>query len=136
MKVSHALKLLYQDGWRLVRSRGSHRQFKHPVKSGRVTVPGKPSDDLAPGTLRSILKQLDFGSEVRVVRYAVVIEDAGSNYSAYVPDLPGCVATGRTVAETEVAIREAIEFHLEGLREDGSPVPPPTSRVNYVDVTS
>ena len=70
------------------------------------------------------------------MRYAVVIEDAGSNYSAYVPDLPGCVATGRTVAETEVAIREAIEFHLEGLREDGSPVPPPTSRVNYVDVTS
>jgi predicted RNase H-like HicB family nuclease len=50
--------------------------------------------------------------------YAVVIERAGNNYSAYVSDLPGCVATGRTVEETEVEIREAIEFHLEGLRED------------------
>jgi predicted RNase H-like HicB family nuclease len=52
------------------------------------------------------------------MRYAVVIERAGDNYSAYVPDLPGCVSTGRTVEETEVEIREAIEFHLEGLRED------------------
>ena len=51
------------------------------------------------------------------MRYAVVIEQADSNYSAYVPDLPGCVATGASVHETEQAIREAIEFHLEGLRE-------------------
>ncbi len=50
--------------------------------------------------------------------YAVVIERAGNNYSAYVSDLPGCVATGRTVEETKVEIREAIEFHLAGLRED------------------
>jgi predicted RNase H-like HicB family nuclease len=52
------------------------------------------------------------------MHYAVVIERAGNNYSAYVPDLPGCVATGRTVEEAEAEIREAIEFHLEGLRED------------------
>lgn len=51
------------------------------------------------------------------MRYAIVIENAGSNYSAYVPDLPGCVATGGTVEEVEREIREAIEFHLEGLRE-------------------
>lgn len=70
------------------------------------------------------------------MRYAVVIEDAGSNYSAYVPDMPGCVATGRTVPETEIAIREAIVFHLEVLRENGSPVPPPTSRVDYVEVAA
>jgi predicted RNA binding protein YcfA (HicA-like mRNA interferase family) len=57
MKVSEALRLLQQDGWQLVAQRGSHRQFKHPSKSGRVTVAGKPSDDLAPGTLNSILKQ-------------------------------------------------------------------------------
>lgn len=68
------------------------------------------------------------------MRYAVVIEDAGGNFSAYVPDLPGCVATGRTVEDAELAIREAIEFHLEGLREDGSPIPIPTSRVDYVEV--
>jgi len=57
MKVSDLLRLLYEDGWFLVATRGSHRQFKHPKKSGRVTVPGKPSNDLAPGTLNSILKQ-------------------------------------------------------------------------------
>jgi predicted RNase H-like HicB family nuclease len=68
------------------------------------------------------------------MRYAVVIEKAPNNYSAYVPDLPGCVATGATVAEAEEQIREAIEFHLEGLREDGLPVPPPSSQVEYVDV--
>lgn len=70
------------------------------------------------------------------MRYAIVIEKAGSNFSAYVPDLPGCVATGSTLEETEQSIREAIAFHLEGLREDGAPVPPPSSRVNYVEVAA
>jgi predicted RNA binding protein YcfA (HicA-like mRNA interferase family) len=57
MKVSEALRMLQDDGWQLVATRGSHRQFKHSTKPGRVTIPGKPSDDLAPGTLNSILKQ-------------------------------------------------------------------------------
>jgi predicted RNA binding protein YcfA (HicA-like mRNA interferase family) len=57
MKVSEILRLLQQDGWFLVATRGSHRQFKHAVKAGRVTVPGKPGDDLAVGTQNSILKQ-------------------------------------------------------------------------------
>jgi len=57
MKVNEILAKLKADGWYLAATRGSHRQFKHPVKSGRVTVPGKPSNDLAPGTLNSILKQ-------------------------------------------------------------------------------
>jgi predicted RNA binding protein YcfA (HicA-like mRNA interferase family) len=57
MKVSDILTLLRNDGWMLVATRGSHRQFKHPNKSGRVTVAGKPRDDLAPGTLNSVLKQ-------------------------------------------------------------------------------
>jgi predicted RNase H-like HicB family nuclease len=68
------------------------------------------------------------------MRYAIVIEKATSNYSAYVPDLPGCVATGQTIEETEQQIREAIEFHLQGLREDGLPVPSPQSQVEYVEV--
>ena len=55
--MSELLQLLHTDGWFLVATRGSHRQFKHLAKPGRVTVPGKPSDDLAPGTLNSILKQ-------------------------------------------------------------------------------
>lgn len=70
------------------------------------------------------------------MRYAIVIEKAESNYSAYVPDLPGCVATGSTVEEAESQIREAIEFHLEGLREDGSPIPKPESRVEYVEIAA
>ena len=67
-------------------------------------------------------------------RYAVVIEKAPGNYSAYVPDLPGCVATGATIEETEREIREAIEFHLEGLRDAGEPIPEPTSCMTYVEV--
>jgi len=68
------------------------------------------------------------------MKYAIVIEKAESNFSAYVPDLPGCVATGSTIEEVEQEIREAIEFHLEGMREDGEPIPPPSSHVEYVDV--
>lgn len=67
------------------------------------------------------------------MRYAVVIEKADGNYSAYVPDLPGCVATGATVEVVEEEIRAAIRFHIEGLREDGLPVPPATSIAEYVE---
>ena len=70
------------------------------------------------------------------MRYAIVIEKAESNYSAYVPDLPGCVATGTTIEETEKSIREAIEFHLDGMREDDTPIPPPSSLVEYVEVAA
>lgn len=68
------------------------------------------------------------------MRYAIVIEKAGNNFSGYAPDLPGCVATGATVQETENVLREAIEFHLAGLREDGAPIPQASSRVDYVEV--
>jgi predicted RNase H-like HicB family nuclease len=69
------------------------------------------------------------------MHYAVVIEhQEGSNYSAYVPDLRGCVATGDTPEETEHNIQEAIEFHLRGMREDGEPIPPPSTRVTYAGV--
>ncbi|QDU90080.1 hypothetical protein Pla175_34800 [Pirellulimonas nuda] len=67
-------------------------------------------------------------------RYAIVIEKAPNNFAAYVPDLPGCVATGATFEETEREVREAIEFHLEGLREDGLPIPEPVTRVDYSEV--
>ena len=70
------------------------------------------------------------------MRYAVVIEKAEGNFSAYVPDLPGCVATGSTVPEVEAEIRAAIVFHVEGLREDGLPVPEPSSTVEYVEVSA
>ena len=70
------------------------------------------------------------------MRYAVVIEKAEKNYSAYVPDLPGCIATGASIEEVGVEIREAIEFHIDGLREDGSVVPPPSSQVEYIEIAA
>ena len=65
------------------------------------------------------------------MRYAVVIEKADSNYSAYVPDLPGCVATGATVEEVEREIKGAIRFDLDGMRQDGAPVPQPSAVCEY-----
>ena len=70
------------------------------------------------------------------MRYAIVIERTANNYSAYVPDLPGCVATGDTPEIVEARIREAIALHLEGLREDGVPPPMPMSRVDYVEIAA
>lgn len=69
----------------------------------------------------------------QVMRYGIVIEKAAHNYSAYVPDLAGCVATGQTVEEVEREIREAIRFHIEGLRDAGLPVPSPTTICDYVE---
>ena len=68
------------------------------------------------------------------MRYAVVIEKGERNYSAYVPDLPGCMSVGDTLEEVKAEIREALEFHFEGLREDGLPIPKPSSRAEYVEV--
>jgi predicted RNase H-like HicB family nuclease len=67
-------------------------------------------------------------------RYAIVVEDAGTNLAAYVPDLPGCVATAATRKELELRIRAAITLHLEGMAEDGTPLPEPSAQVEYVEV--
>lgn len=69
-------------------------------------------------------------------RYAVVLEKSPTGYSAYVPDLPGCIAAAATLEETEKLIREAIEFHLEGMREDGDDIPAPTTVAEMIDVTA
>jgi len=68
------------------------------------------------------------------MRYAVVIEQASEGFSAYVPDLPGCVAAGKSAEEAERLIRGAIEIHLPGLREDGELIPDPVSRVEYIEI--
>jgi predicted RNase H-like HicB family nuclease len=68
------------------------------------------------------------------MRYAVVIEKSENGFAAYVPDLPGCIAAGEGLAETERLIREAIEFHLEGMREHGDPIPEPSTVAEYVTV--
>jgi predicted RNase H-like HicB family nuclease len=69
-----------------------------------------------------------------VRRYAIVIEKAAANYAAYVPDLPGCVAAGKTIPETEKLLREAIDLHLQGLHEDGISPPEPSSVVEYLEI--
>ena len=68
------------------------------------------------------------------MRYAIMIEEAAENYSAYVPDVPGCVATGKTLQEVKQHMKEALEFHLEGMLLDGEPWPRPGSRCAYTDV--
>lgn len=70
------------------------------------------------------------------MRYAIVIEQTGNAFSAFVPDLPGCVATGASKAEVEVLIHDAMALHLAGLREDGADIPPPSSQVEYIDVAT
>ncbi|MBI5245102.1 MAG: type II toxin-antitoxin system HicB family antitoxin [Elusimicrobia bacterium] len=95
MKVREAIRLIEEDGWFLVQTRGSHRQYKHEL---------------------------------------IIIEKAEKNFSAFCPDLPGCIATGATKREVERNIREAIALHLEGLKEDGLPVPRHTATAEYVAV--
>ena len=68
------------------------------------------------------------------MRFAVVIEQAEGNYAAYVPDLPGCVATGATIEQTGQLLRDAISLHLEGMKEDGLPIPEPASVVDYLEL--
>jgi len=70
------------------------------------------------------------------MRYAVIIEQAEGNYSAYVPDLPGCITTGNSLIEIEQNIREAIAFHIEGLREEGLPIPTPSTVVEYCELVA
>ncbi len=69
-------------------------------------------------------------------RYLVIIEESPNGFSAFLPDLPGCIATGATRDEVEKVMREGVEFHLEGLRESGDPVPPPRSTATYVEVAA
>ncbi len=70
------------------------------------------------------------------MKYLIIIERSETGYSAYSPDLAGCVSTGTTVEETEMNMREAIEFHIDGLKEDGYDIPRPTSRSSYVEVAA
>ena len=70
------------------------------------------------------------------MRFAVVIEQSETGFPSYVLDVPGCVATGSTVEEAKAAIREALEFHLDDMRQDDTPIPQPTSRVDYVEIAA
>lgn len=73
---------------------------------------------------------------MNAMRYAIVIDKTENNYGAWAPDLPGCVAVGDTVEEVQQLMQEAIEMHLDGMREDGDPIPPPVVQVQYIDVAA
>ena len=134
MKVKELVKLVEKDDWKLARTKGSHRQFKHASNAGTVTIAGTASVDVPPGTANNVLKQAGLKNQVRQMKYMVVVEKGPTSWGAYVPDLPGCVAAGDSREEVLHLIQEAVEFHLEGLKEDGQPLPAPQSSSESVEV--
>lgn len=127
MKVRDLTRLVESDGWKHVRTTGSHRHFKHLSKPNVLTIPGH-------------LAEVDFegrriGGEEMSRRYAVIFEQAENNWAAYVPDLPGCITTGETLEETERNILEAMQGHLRTLGEFGEPIPEPTSLAKEIEVS-
>jgi len=117
VKVKDLIVRLEADGWFLVRTKGSHRQVTPSNQTGH----------------RHCVRQ---AQRLGAYRYLEQRLASGRSYGAYVPDLPGCVAVGETREEAKRLIREAIEFHLEGLREDGLPVPTSTSSIELVTVAA
>ncbi len=131
------LRVLREDGWRLERQTGSHRQFRHESKKGTVTINGHEGDTLSHWLVTAILKQAGLSKkEPPMTDYLVVIEPAedGTGFGAYVPDLPGCVATGSTCEEARARIAFSIPLHIESLRSHGEPVPPPRAVVERVAI--
>lgn len=100
------------------------------LKPGLVTVAGKPGDDLALGNPEQCLE----AGRAEAMKYLIVIEQTSSGYSAYSPDLPGCVATAGTEGEVQREMKDAIAFHLDGLREEGLTIPEPHSTSSYVEI--
>ena len=134
MKVKEPIKRTEADGWVQTRQRRSRRQFRHPTRPGTVSVSGKPNIDVPPGTLNNALKQAGLEKQEMIMRFMAIVEERSTSRGACVPDLPGCMAAGEAREEALQLIREAIEFHLEGLTEKGEPVPEPHSYGEVVDV--
>jgi predicted RNase H-like HicB family nuclease len=109
----------------LPRTGTSHRQYVHPVKTGRVTIAGHPSVDVDPGSLKSILRQAGF--KIMNMKYTAIYAKTKTGYSGHIPDLPGCIAAARTLAQTKRYMREAVALHLQGMREDGTRIPRPST---------
>lgn len=133
MRYRERVSQLQRDGWQHIRTTGSHYHYKHPAKPGLVTIPagGKLSHDVPP---RHVTLDSEAG-EVKMIHmeYTVIIEPADDGtFSVYVPDLPGCISTGRSREEAIDSIREAIQGHVATLRDLGEPVPPPRSRSQVV----
>lgn len=132
MKVRDVIRMLEKDGWFLGRTRRSHRQFHQAVKPGTVTIAGQVRVDMPKGTLNKCSQASRI--EELIMRYGIVVEKGETSYGAYVPDLPGCVAVGKTRSEALALIKEAIQLHLDDLRGRGQRLPRPEATVEYVEV--
>ena len=135
MKVRELISLIEADGWFQVRMKGSHRQFHHPTKAGTVTRIGEAERRHTAWNAEQRTKA-SRSKEAGVIfmRYLVIVEKGPTSYGAHVPDLPGCIAAGETKEEVLLLIREAIEFHLEDLKQEGQPIPSPASTSELVEV--
>jgi predicted RNA binding protein YcfA (HicA-like mRNA interferase family)/predicted RNase H-like HicB family nuclease len=129
MKVRDVIRRLEDDGWRLARTKGIHRQYHHPSKPGTVTVAGHPSVDIPPRNVEQYPQA--GGTEMK---YLVIYEKSATGWGAYAPDLPGLGVAGETLDEVKELIREAMEFHVEGMRQHGDPIPAPSATTEYITV--
>ncbi len=130
MKIKAIIKILENDGWYFSPTKGSHRQFKHLTTSGLVTVSGKLSDKITIGTHNEHFQT----GGVQEMRYLIVIEETKTGFSAYSPDVDGCVATGKTKQDIEQNMQQAMEFHLQGLAMENQIIPHSHTYSNYVEV--
>ncbi len=136
MKVREVIKFLVENnGWYLVRICGSHRQFKLRSKKKRITLNCMMDKILPEGALYYSLKHC-FNTEAIVERdhYEITVEKSQNCYSAYCPDLPGCVAVGNTLDETKEFMLSSVRLHLEGLKQDGIIAKEPESTSTFFDI--
>ena len=126
--------MLHEGKRQHIRTTGSHLHLKHPTKPGLVTVPGRRKDVPRRAAWNITLDSPASGAKMKSMQqYTVIIEPAeDGTFSVYVPDLPGCVSSGRTREDAIEGIREAIQGHIQTLRELGQPVPPPRSQSQVV----
>jgi predicted RNase H-like HicB family nuclease len=133
MKVRDLVRLIEADGWFLVRTTGSHRQFYTQLSPYRHDC----WQLVRRGTTKNISKRIPPSADPErriAIRYAVIFEKCATGYGAYVPDLSGCVATASTMDETRRLIREAMELHVADMRATGQSVPQPTSLCEYAKI--
>jgi predicted RNase H-like HicB family nuclease len=114
---------------------GDHEREPSPVQASDEAGPSNDCGSSIGGNASEDFGQRVSAGGVEKVKYAVIFEKSRTGYGAYVPDLPGCVAVGKTLKATQRLIREAIALHLQGMREDGDPIPKPSSIADYVTVS-
>lgn len=136
MKVREVIKFLVENnGWYLVRISGSHRQFKLRSKRSRLTINCKMDKELPEGALFYSLKHcFDHEEVTQKDHYEITIEQSHNCFSAYCPDLPGCVAVGDTLEETKELMLDSLRLHLEGLRQDGVLVAEPMNTSAFFEI--